>query len=196
MVTNRQTAYYITVLLCISVQSSLQPAYAAHPYNGVELLSKAKEAASDSVRYYCTVLDKNNLTPLPKADVAFSDGKIVHTDGQGRFVLPASYSYVIVAKDGFIRRQVSRQELSDTLQLEPVGHMLPAVDVNGYYRKNLPKMHLSLSTTDMKLIEHGQELKNNGQSIGLPVGALVQGIVKSFKKKSKKKSIKEILDNY
>ncbi|MFW5549204.1 MAG: hypothetical protein ACOCNY_02665 [Prevotella sp.] len=123
----------------------------------------------------CLVLDMDNKTLINHADVAFSDGHIVHTDEHGYFVLPDTFCYVIIAKNGYIRQKIDRTELGDTLFLTNASHCLPELTVVG---TNIPKdinNRFRINATDMKLIAQGQ-LMNRG--FGLPIGLLIYQIVK------------------
>lgn len=141
----------------------------------------------------CLVLDMDNKTLINHADVAFSDGHIVHTDAHGYFVLPDTFCYVIIAKNGYIRQKIDRTELGDTLFLTNASHCLPELTVVG---TNIPKdinNRFRINATDMKLIAQGQ-LMNRG--FGLPIGLLIYPIVKLLSKKPKVDLSRQILSNY
>ncbi len=141
----------------------------------------------------CLVLDMDNKTLLNNADVAFSDGKITHTDAHGYFSLPDTFSYVIVAKNGYIRQKVERQLLGDTLYLLNASHCLPELTVVARQKVQDLNHIFHLNTTDMALIAQGQQLS---QGFGLPLWIIIRPIVKLLSKKNKVDITRKVLDNY
>lgn len=156
---------------------------------------RASGPHSNKKPHRCLVLDLDNKTLLYKADVAFSDGSITHTDAHGYFLLPDTFSYVIVAKDGYIRQRVSREELGDTLFLPNASHCLPELTV---VARAIPKNinnRFRLNKKDLQLIGQGQQL---AQGFGIPLQLLFEPIIKHFEKKKRQKeeNSRQILDNY
>lgn len=100
----------------------------------------------------------DNKTLIYNADVAFSDGRITHTDAHGYFALPDTFSYVIIAKNGYIRQKVEHQLLGDTLFLVNASHCLPEVTVMAMRQPKNINGRFRINPTDMALIGQGQQL--------------------------------------
>ena len=153
----------------------------------------AEEACLNDKPKRCLVLDMDNKTLIYNADVAFSDGRITHTDAHGYFALPDTFSYVIIAKNGYIRQKVEHQLLGDTLFLVNASHCLPEVTVMAMRQPKNINGRFRINPTDMALIGQGQQLN---QGFSLPIGLLIYPLVKLFSKKPKVNMSRKILENY
>lgn len=139
----------------------------------------------------CLVMDLDNRVPMLRADVAFADGRITHTDNRGYFSMPDTASFVIIAKNGYDRQKVSREEIGDTIFMSMSAHTLPEFTVVAPYKLSEKDFHLDISKVDMQLLSQ----PTYGPTLDL-LGLAVYIYNLLHHSHAKKDKTKMILDNY
>lgn len=77
-----------------------------------------------------TVIDMDTSLPIRDVSVRVDSGVAVQTDYLGRVEVPVTFDSITFSHIRYEREHLALQEVSDTMYMLPVEHMLPEVKVN------------------------------------------------------------------
>lgn len=92
-------------------------------------IALAAVAALATAQRQIVVLDMDTDLPVRDVSVRVDSGKASKTDYLGRVTIPLLFDSIMFSHVRYEREQLRHQELTDTMYLLPIEHMLPEVRV-------------------------------------------------------------------
>lgn len=77
------------------------------------------------------VVDIETGLPVRNVKIYTNTNKVATTDWSGHFSLPYSFESVTLSNSNYLQRVMDRSELTDTVALLPMAHMLEGVTIYG-----------------------------------------------------------------
>lgn len=131
------------------------------------------------------VVDLETGLPVRNVSIYTNNRHETKTDWSGRFQLPYDFQSLTLSSDDYLQRVMDRAELTDTIGLLPMAHMLEGVTIWGQ-QPNYAR-RFQMNKVDLKLAAQ--------HPAGINLLGLLQYLFKPKKAKQHEK-LMEVLKNY